>query len=383
MDKAGFGVYVHWPFCQAKCPYCDFNSHVRHRGVDQEQFAGALIDELRYFNSYTEEKQVTSIFFGGGTPSLMTAESVGAVLEAVHRLWPVAGDVEITLEANPNSVEAARFRDYHAAGVNRISIGVQSLDAAQLKFLGRLHSADEARAALKIAHKIYDHVSFDMIYARPEQTPKQWRAELMEALALAGDHISLYQLTIEPGTAFDKAYKAHMFSVPDEDQAAVLYELTQEVCSAHGFPAYEASNHARPGAEARHNLTYWRYQDYIGAGPGAHGRVKMEGVHHATCTIRHPENWLEAVHKQGHGLEARTALAPREQAEESLMMGLRLNEGYPLTRFEKLAGAPLEQTKIRELKVQGFLSESEPGVICATGTGMLVLNRVIGELLAA
>src|SRR5581483_9580216 len=279
-SNAPFAVYVHWPFCLSKCPYCDFNSHVRHGGIDEARFLRAYLAEIGHWAGLAPGRRVTSVFFGGGTPSLMSPVTVGAILDAVARHWSVEADAEVTLEANPSSVEAGRFRGYRAAGVHRVSLGVQSFNDGELRFLGRLHNVAEARRAIELARAIFPRLSFDLIYARPGQTPDTWRAELGEALRLAADHLSLYQLTIEDGTPFAALYRAGKLKPPDEDASADLYAVTQEVCDRAGLPAYEISNHARPGAECRHNLVYWRYGEYAGIGPGAHGRLKLHDGRH-------------------------------------------------------------------------------------------------------
>ena len=292
--EPGFGLYVHWPFCAAKCPYCDFNSHVRHQPVDQPRFVSAFLREMEEMRRLSGPKTVTSIFLGGGTPSLMDPATVGAILDGIARQWHVPDGIEITMEANPSSVEATRFRGYRAAGVNRASLGVQALNDPDLKFLGRLHDVEDALKAIRLAREIFPRMSFDLIYARPHQTVEAWEKELRQAISYAVDHLSLYQLTIEEGTAFFGLHKAGKFIVPDEEQAALLYEATQEITGSEGLPAYEVSNHARPGAESRHNLTYWRYGDYAGIGPGAHGRLTRGRDKLATATERNPEGWLAA-----------------------------------------------------------------------------------------
>ena len=340
--EGGFAVYVHWPFCAAKCPYCDFNSHVR-AGVDQDRWRRALVAELRAAAAETPGRTVGSVFFGGGTPSLMPPETVAAVMAAVGEEWGLAPDAEVTLEANPTSVEAGRFRGYRDAGVNRLSLGVQALDDDALRALGRRHSAAEALRALELARAVFARVSFDLIYARQGQSLADWRAELSRALALAGDHLSLYQLTIEPGTRFGELHAlGRLRGLPDAELAAEMYHATQEICGAAGLPAYEVSNHARTGAEGRHNLVYWRYGDYVGVGPGAHGRLSLAGGRWATEGIRAPEAWLEAVERRGSGRAAREPVSGREQAAEMLMMGLRLREGVDPRRYARLAGRPLD-----------------------------------------
>ncbi|MGP8122266.1 MAG: radical SAM family heme chaperone HemW, partial [Xanthobacteraceae bacterium] len=323
---AAFGVYVHWPFCLSKCPYCDFNSHVRHAAIDEERFARAFSREIETTAARTGPRTVSSIFLGGGTPSLMQPQTVGAILDAIGRHWHVSADAEVTLEANPTSVEATRFAGYRAAGVNRVSLGVQALDDPSLKALGRLHSAREALDAVAIARSHFQRYSFDLIYARPQQTPQMWSAELTQAIAEAAEHLSLYQLTIEPDTPFFGLHAAGKLKTPDEATARALFDVTQEICERHGLPAYEISNHARPGAECRHNLVYWRGDEYAGIGPGAHGRLDIDGERHATATEKRPEAWLMRVETQGHGLVSDDVLTREERSDEFLLMGLRLAE---------------------------------------------------------
>jgi oxygen-independent coproporphyrinogen-3 oxidase len=377
-----FGVYVHWPFCAAKCPYCDFNSHVRHAPPDQARYAAALAQELAHFAALTPGRTVTSIFLGGGTPSLMRPETVAAVLDAIARHWSVAADAEVTLEANPSSVEAGRFRGYRAAGVNRVSLGVQALDDGALKALGRIHDVAEARRAVEIARATFPRLSFDLIYARPGQTLAAWRAELDEAIGMAADHLSLYQLTIEAGTPFARLHAAGKLAVPAPERAADFYALTQEVTEARGLPAYEISNHARLGAESRHNLTYWRYSDYVGVGPGAHGRITVDGVKHATSTERHPETWLSKVETVGHGLVVEEALAPEQAADEMLLMGLRLREGIRPERYAAMGGRAFDPRRLANLLSEGFVERLVDGRLRATAPGWLVLDSVVADLAA-
>jgi len=383
-DDTGFGVYVHWPFCLQKCPYCDFNSHVRET-IDEARWRAALLTEIDHAAGEAPDRTVTSVFFGGGTPSLMGPATIAALIERIAERWTLDRDVEITLEANPTSVEAGRFAGYRAAGVNRVSLGVQSLDDDALRFLGRGHSAAEARAALATAHAHFDRVSFDLIYARPGQTVAAWRAELGEALGLAGEHLSLYQLTIEPGTRFHNQARRGLLAVPDGDDAAALYDATQAMMDAAGLPAYEISNHARPGAASRHNLTYWRAGDYIGIGPGAHGRVTDRTATHAVRRIRSPERWLAAVERDGVGTEECAAVAPDDRVAEVLMMGLRLTEGVPADRFEARTGrglgAALEPARLAPL-IEGGLIESDAAGLRATAAGRRVLDAVLAALLA-
>ena len=376
---AGFGVYVHWPFCLSKCPYCDFNSHVRHEKPDEERFARAIAAELAGAAETTGRRPVDSIFFGGGTPSLMQPATVGAILDAIARHWPLAPDIEITLEANPTSVEADRFRGYRAAGVNRVSLGVQSLDNDALKFLGRLHSAEEALAAVAIARANFPRLSFDLIYARPGQTPSAWRAELARALAEASEHLSLYQLTIEDETPFAALHRNGRLKIPDEEEARALWDVTQETCETHGLPAYEISNHARPGAECRHNLVYWRYGDYVGVGPGAHGRIGSGKIRRATMTERHPEKWLALVERNGHGRIVDDQLRQSEQADELLLMGLRLREGIDLARYAALAGRDLDPARIATLEAEGLV-EADGDRLRVTAGGFAVLDAIVADL---
>lgn len=381
-DGEPFGVYLHWPFCAAKCPYCDFNSHVRHRPVDQEVFAGAYEREIAHMASLAPDRRVTSIFFGGGTPSLMEPATVGRLLDAVARHWPVAADAEITLEANPSSVDAENFKGYRKAGVNRLSLGVQSLDDAQLRFLGRLHDAAEAVRAIALARETFPRLSFDMIYARPGQTPQMWEAELSHALELAADHLSLYQLTIERGTPFFELHKRGKLGVPDAEHAALLLETTQALTSARQLPAYEISNHAAKGAESRHNLTYWRYQDYAGIGPGAHGRLTVDGEKQAVATERNPEKWWQQTMVEGNGITVCETLSRREAADEFLLMGMRLAEGIDPARYTAISGEKLHQGKIAELHGHGFVELSRTGRLRATPAGAMVLDAVVADLAA-
>ncbi len=376
----GFGVYVHWPFCMAKCPYCDFNSHVRG-GVDQDRWRRALVAEVRAAAAEVPGRVVDTVFFGGGTPSLMPPETVAAVIEAIGSAWRLAPGAEITLEANPTSAEAGRFRGYADAGVTRLSMGVQALRDADLKALGRMHSVAEARAAFEMARAAFGRVSFDLIYARQGQGLAEWRAELAEALAMAVDHLSLYQLTIEAGTRFgDLAARGRLRGLPSDGLGADLYLMTQEVCGEAGMVGYETSNHARPGAESRHNLIYWRYGDYAGIGPGAHGRLTAGGARWASETVLSPEGWLAAVEAQGTGVARREAVSGADQATEMLMMGLRLREGVDLGRHAALAGRPLAAAAIETLAGMGLVSV-EGARLRVTGAGRPVLNAVINSLL--
>ena len=379
-----FALYVHWPFCLAKCPYCDFNSHVRD-SVEEPRFRRALLAELDHYALEMKDRTVTSLFFGGGTPSLMSPATVGAVIERAALRWGLAADVEITLEANPSSVEAARFAGYRAAGVNRISLGVQALDEAALGFLGRRHSAAEALKAISLAKRTVERVSFDLIYARPGQTVAAWREELGRALCHAGEHISVYQLTIERGTPFYAAHGRGEFALPDEDLQAALFETTEDVLAAAGLPAYEISNHARPGAECRHNLAYWRSADYMGVGPGAHGRfAAADGAVWASRQIRTPEAWLAAVEARGHGLEARETVSAPDRLTEVLMMGLRLSAGIDRGLFRCRTGlefeASLDGARLARLVNGGFLVLDAIG-LRATAAGRQRLNAVLAALL--
>jgi putative oxygen-independent coproporphyrinogen III oxidase len=376
----GFGVYIHWPFCAAKCPYCDFNSHVRHQPVDQGRFAAAFDREMRAMRERTGQRTVSSIFLGGGTPSLMKPETVDAVLNAVARHWTVPAGVEVTLEANPSSVEADRFLGYRAAGVNRVSLGVQALNDADLRFLGRLHDVEEAVKAIGVARDIFPRLSFDLIYARPGQTLNAWEAELGMAIEYAADHLSLYQLTIEEGTRFHALHEAGKIAMPDLDRSADLYALTQSVTAAQGLPAYEISNHARPGAESRHNLIYWRYGEYVGIGPGAHGRFVEGNRRIVTMTEKVPEVWAQLVEANGHGVVDGEVLTRSEEADEYLLMGMRLAEGIDLDRYEQLSGHSLSRERMSILQGEGLVASIGNSRLRATPEGMVVLNAVIADL---
>jgi putative oxygen-independent coproporphyrinogen III oxidase len=381
-SNTAFGVYVHWPFCLSKCPYCDFNSHVRRGGIDQERYVRAFAAEIASTAARVPSRTVSTIFFGGGTPSLMEPTTVGAILDAIARHWTIAPDVEVTLEANPTSVEASRFTGYRTVGVNRVSLGVQSLNDASLASLGRLHTAREALDAVAIARRIFPRYSFDLIYARPGQTPAAWRTELKSALAEAAEHLSLYQLTIEPDTPFENLHAAGKLVIPDADLARALYDVTQEICGAAGLPAYEISNHARPGAECRHNLVYWRYHEYAGIGPGAHGRLAIDGRRRATATEKRPEAWLERVERDGHGVVVDEPLSNSEAADEFLLMGLRLAEGIDLKRFTAFAGAPLASEQITDLVSHGLIETTANGRLRVTPAGFPVLDAIVADLAA-
>ena len=379
-QSGGFGLYIHWPFCQAKCPYCDFNSHVA-ANIDQTRWNRAYIHEIQRIGAETQGRVLNSVFFGGGTPSLMRPDLVASILQTVRATWAPSNDFEVTLEANPTSVEAGRFAGYRDAGVNRVSIGIQALNDADLKALGRLHSVSEARAAFDLARSTFERVSFDLIYARQFQTLADWRAELSEALSMAADHLSLYQLTIENGTAFgERLAKGRLRGLPNDDDAADMYLATQDICQAAGMPAYEVSNHAVAGAESRHNLIYWRGGDYAGIGPGAHGRLTIGGRRMATDTPLSPNQWLERVEKTGNGENPRQSLSRADQAAEYLMMGLRLSEGISLDRYAEMAGTSLQPCDISTLQ-DLLMIEIDAGRLRATATGRPVLNAVIAGLL--
>jgi oxygen-independent coproporphyrinogen-3 oxidase len=379
-----FGVYIHWPFCLSKCPYCDFNSHVAVT-IDHAQWLSAYQKEIAFIAGLIPDKIVTSLYFGGGTPSLMKPETVAGVIEAVQRQWRMGNDVEITLEANSTSIEQQKFRDFKSAGVNRVSVGVQALNDKDLKFLGRQHSAEDARQALKIAYETFARVSFDLIYARPGQSEQQWEHELREALTMAkAGHLSLYQLTIEQGTAFESMYQRREFILPDDDLGGRLYEMTAEITKSYGFEDYEISNYARAGEESRHNLTYWHYDDYAGIGPGAHGRVTLEGHKNATRTHRAPAIWLEKVHKNGHAYHNFEKIEPEDRAREALLMGLRLKEGIDFNHLKQECGidvlSVIDYKEMESLQFAGFLLKNERG-LKATAAGRQRLNALLGKLI--
>lgn len=381
-DAPGFGIYVHWPFCAAKCPYCDFNSHVRHQMVDQPRFLAAFKQEITYFAAKTPGRQVGSIFIGGGTPSLMDPATVGGILEAVTGHWSTTNDLEVTLEANPSSVEAGRFAGYRDAGVNRVSLGVQALNDPDLRRLGRLHDVESALGAIEIAKNTFSRISFDLIYARPEQSVAAWRSELQQALDYAADHLSLYQLTIERDTPFYDLHRAGKLPIPSHDEGADFYEATQEICDRHGMPAYEISNHARPSAECRHNLLYWRYGEYVGVGPGAHGRLDIDGRRYATATEKNPEQWLSAVENNGHGLTVRDRLNDEETGDEYLLMALRMVEGVDFLRYHTLSGREIDPDKVDELVSYGLVERLGNRRIRATRDGFFVLDALVADLAA-
>jgi len=380
---AGFAVYVHWPFCLAKCPYCDFNSHVRLQPPDQARYVAAFRRELAHRAALAPGRTVTSIFFGGGTPSLMEGRTVGAILDAIGEVWAVDPHCEVSLEANPTSVEAGRFQDFRTAGVNRVSLGVQALNDADLKALGRMHSTQEALDAVAIARRYFDRYSFDLIYARSAtQTPALWRAELELAISHAAEHLSLYQLTIEPDTMFERLFRAGKLAIPDHETGAALYEITQEVTAKHGLPVYEISNHARPGAECRHNLVYWRYGEYAGVGPGAHGRLVTAEGRMAHSTEKRPEVWLDRVEAEGHALVEDERLGMEAQGDEYLLMGLRLVEGIDPAVFKALSGRSLREPRVTSLILDGLLTRKPGGKVACTPEGSLVLDAVVADLAA-
>lgn len=378
-QNGGFGIYVHWPFCEAKCPYCDFNSHVV-RQIDQKRWLRAYLSEIGRYGEALGGRIVSSIFFGGGTPSLMEPGVVAGVIDKIKMTWPVVNDLEVTLEANPGSVEAGRFEAYRAAGVTRISMGVQALNDDDLRRLGRIHTVSEAQAAFGIARKSFDKVSFDLIYARQGQTPDAWRKELVQALGMAVDHLSLYQLTIEQGTAFGDRYNAgKLRDLPDDETSAEMYEITQDICGEAGLLAYEVSNHAQVGSECRHNEIYWRYGDYAGIGPGAHGRVSLPNGRFATEAYMQPDRWLQAA-ERGSGEKLREALTQEDQATEFLLMGMRLSEGVSLDRFNSLSGRSLKADSLIDLQELGMVTVDETR-LKATRRGRFVLNSVLAQLL--
>jgi len=378
-SEQAFGIYIHWPFCKAKCPYCDFNSHVRHQAVDTMSFAQGLVSELQWFEKATQARTVTSIFFGGGTPSLMQPADVAAVLDEIARLWPVSSHVEITMEANPTSVEAENFRGYRSAGVNRVSVGVQALNQNDLKSLGRQHTPEEALKAFRLAAQVFPRVSFDLIYSRPGQTLATWREELTRALGEQQGHMSLYQLTIEPGTAYFDLYARGSLVVPSEDQATDMFELTQELTEKAGLAAYEVSNHAKAGQESRHNLLYWRYGEYVGVGPGAHARIGGAENRRAIAMEKYPETWRALVAERGQGIVEDVKVGLKEQASEYLIMGLRISEGIDLARYEKLNGQTMDPNKIAGLKSLGLIRRQGDRLM-ATQQGRALLNALISEL---
>lgn len=381
-QNGGFGLYLHWPFCESKCPYCDFNSHVAAT-IDQDRWQRAYLAEIDRLGRETAGRVLGTVFFGGGTPSLMHPDLVAAIIEKIRKTWPMVNDPEITLEANPGSIEAGRFRAYRAAGVNRVSMGMQAMNDEDLRRLGRKHTADEALAAFDIARSCFDRVSFDLIYARQDQSLQDWRAELKQALGLAVDHLSLYQLTIEDGTAFgDRLARGGLKGLPDEDLSAEMYDLTQEVSDAAGFPAYEVSNHAKPGSESQHNLIYWRGGDYVGVGPGAHGRMTMAGQRWATEAPKAPGAWLALVEKDQAGELPRHLLNSDEHALEYLLMSMRLAEGLDIQRYQELAKSRLDSERLLHLSQLGMIT-SDGKRLRATAKGRMVLNAIIRDLAGA
>jgi putative oxygen-independent coproporphyrinogen III oxidase len=381
-QHGGFGLYLHWPFCESKCPYCDFNSHVAAT-VDQSRWQRAYLTEIDRLGAETKGRVLNTVYFGGGTPSLMNPDVVAAVIERIRATWPMVNDPEITLEANPGSIEAGRLRGYRDAGVNRVSMGMQAMNDADLRLLGRKHTAAEARAAFDTARGLFDRVSFDLIYARQDQSLAAWRSELTGALTLAVDHLSLYQLTIEDGTAFaDRFARGGLKGLPDEDRSAEMFELTQDVCQTAGLPAYEVSNHAKPGSESRHNNVYWRGGDYLGIGPGAHGRLTKAGVRWATEAPKSPSQWLLMVEKNQNGEMPRHGLSAQEHGMEYLLMSLRLTEGLDIKRYSDISGAPLNAAKIESLTDLGMVGIAN-GKLLTTPRGRMVLNAVIRDLVGA
>lgn len=381
-EAPGFGLYVHWPFCLSKCPYCDFNSHVTSHPIDEARFLEAYEAELAHRAASTQGREVASVFFGGGTPSLMQPATVAAILDAIAARWPLSADIEITLEANPTSVEAARFRGFRDAGINRVSLGLQALNDADLKALGRTHSVAEALAAVDVAASLFERYSFDLIYARPGQTTRDWRLELQAAISRARDHVSLYQLTIEPGTVFARLHERGQFALPGPDLARDLFDLTRDMTAKAGLPAYEVSNHARPGSESRHNLIYWRYGEYAGVGPGAHGRVVTPEGRRAQATERRPDLWLTRVETIGHGLIEDEPLTREEQGDEFLLMGLRLAEGIEPSEFQAVAGHGLDPDRVASLIGDGMVEFTEGGRLRASKEGFAVLDSVVADLAA-
>jgi len=379
-QSGGFGLYLHWPFCQSKCPYCDFNSHVAAH-IDQNRWKSAYLAEIARVGAETQGRVLTSVFFGGGTPSLMDPDLVAAILEKVRETWTLANDVEITMEANPGSVEAGRFAGYRDAGVNRISIGMQALHDDDLRRLGRMHSVAEGKAAYAIARATFDRVSFDLIYARQDQTPKAWRAELTEALAMNPTHLSLYQLTIEDGTVFGARHSlGKLKGLPDEDISSDMYLMTQDMCEAAGLPAYEVSNHAKSGQESRHNLIYWRMGDYVGIGPGAHGRLTLNRQRWATEAPKQPGVWLQMVEAGLAGEMPRSASSRDDHTMEYLLMSLRLAEGSDMARFRAISGHDLPEAKLRDLETAGLVRR-DGGQLITSAEGRLLLNAILRDLL--
>ena len=384
LNHNDLSIYVHWPFCLAKCPYCDFNSHVREN-MQEAEMAAALLTEIDHYASRIGRRDVKSIFFGGGTPSLMSASTVEAVLKQIENKFKFSNDIEITLEANPTSVEAAKFKDFSAAGVNRVSIGIQSLNNQDLKALGRENDRDEALAAIEMSQKYFKRSNFDLIYARMGQTIADWEVELKRAIEMANGHLSLYQLTIEQGTSFYGQWRQGKLIIPSEDISAEMYELTNDICADHGYPAYEVSNYARKGEESRHNLTYWNYGDYVGIGAGAHGRISHGGKTYATIQNKKPETWLKAVQQKGHATKESVQLSQNEMAEEMIMMGLRLITGISNDQFKRKIGAPIsdfiEMDQVASLIAQGFFEPNFPDRLQLSKKGPPLLNQILGQIL--
>lgn len=375
-EAGGFGLYLHWPFCAAKCPYCDFNSHVT-KVVDHSAWREAFVSEIKQVGRLTKGRALRSVFFGGGTPSLMAPATVHAIMDTIYQTWATANDLEVTLEANPTSVEADKFADFKAAGINRVSMGIQALNDKDLTRLGRMHTAVEGLAAFEIAQNTFDRVSFDLMYGRQDQTLNDWETELLQALNLGLDHVSLYQLTVEDGTAFGDRYKrGKLRGLPDDDLSADMYALTQEVCDGFGLRRYEVSNHARDGAESRHNLVYWKYGDYAGIGPGAHGRLTLSGERIASEQVRMPARWLTGASRQ-----SLSKLSQQDQSVELLMMGLRIADGVDLDRFERLSGRPLPCAQVDELSLMGLIKVENRRVI-VLNQGFTILNAILRSLLA-
>ncbi|MDG1996325.1 MAG: radical SAM family heme chaperone HemW [Emcibacteraceae bacterium] len=385
LNHNDISIYVHWPFCLSKCPYCDFNSHVR-TSIDENAMAAALTHEIDHYADLVGHRRVKSIFFGGGTPSLMSGATVERVLSRIEEKFGFSENIEITLEANPTSVEAAKFSDFSAAGINRVSIGIQALNAEDLKALGREHSVDEALEAINLSQKYFKRSNFDLIYARMGQTTAEWEKELLAAIKMANGHLSLYQLTIEQGTPFYGQWRQGKLVIPTEDVSAQMYDLTNQICADFGYPSYEVSNYARPGEESRHNLTYWKYEDYIGIGAGAHGRISYGGNTYSTVQNKKPETWLKAVQANGHATKEMTKLNEREMAEEMIMMGLRLVDGISNEKFEARIGKPIENfiqmDQLEQLRDQGFLELSSQDRLQLSAKGRPLLNQILGQILA-
>lgn len=386
LHQPDFGIYVHWPFCAAKCPYCDFNSHVRRDPIDESRFVEAYLTELDYMHNLAPNRRVSSVFFGGGTPSLMSGNAVANIIDHIGKLWGYRSNVEISLEANPTSIDSQNFAAYKTAGINRISIGVQAMNDADLRKLGRMHTVSEAKAAIKLAQSLFERISFDLIYARPHQTLTQWQDELKQAIELGTDHLSLYQLTIESGTRFADLYKLGKIDMPDDDHARILYDATEEICAQYGLYNYEISNYAKPNEECQHNLLYWRYDEYAAVGAGAHSRLTSSNdpsIRHARIDQRQPEIWLKTVEAQGHAFIDVEELDPSAQAIEYLLMCLRLREGVSLNRFEQLSGEALNLHNINNMVEAKLLTHNaKTNRICTTDEGIRLTDYIIGKLLS-